>query len=84
MNVVNRDVSRHGRCIPTPECPEKSAFRTEGQTDYPHVQSAGVIQPSDSPWASPIVMVKKKMARIASVLTKCCYQGRHVSTAPNR
>ena len=36
------------------------ALTEEMARQITHMQSAGVIQPSASPWASPVVMVKKK------------------------
>ena len=45
------------------------AVRQEGARQLRNMQQSGVIQPSSSPWASPVVMVRKRMERISSALT---------------
>ena len=45
------------RCVPR-RVP--FALREEMARQIEHMQTAGVIQPSASPWASPVVMVRKK------------------------
>ena len=43
-------------------CPKTNAFRCllEVAKHLKHMQQNGVIQPSHSPWSSPVVMVRKK------------------------
>ena len=51
-----------GDAHPCRSAPRRVPFtlREEIARQITHMQSAGVIQPSVSPWASPVVMVKKK------------------------
>ena len=43
-----------------PVCRMPFALRTEVAKQLRSMQEAGVIQPSSSPWASPVVMVRKR------------------------
>lgn len=45
------------------------AVRREVSKQLKDMQQAGVIQPSASPWSSPVVMVKKRTAPSVSALT---------------
>ena len=45
------------------------SFREEVRSQVTDMLQKGVIQPSSSPWASPIVLVKKRMEVIVFVLT---------------
>ena len=44
-------------------------YRAEVNAQVDKMLSQGVIQPSTSPWSSPVVLVNKKMGHIVSVLT---------------
>ncbi len=51
------------------------AYREEVKSQVNDMLKQGVVQHGHSPWASPIVLVKKRMARFASVLTTASSMG---------
>jgi hypothetical protein len=52
---------RHGRCPnDSPAAEEDNLSKTGGGEMLNNMQCCGVIKESDSPWSSPIVLVRKR------------------------
>jgi hypothetical protein len=65
------------RCYPRPQSPEKQAFV---EAEIKHLLELNIIQPSTSPWASPIVVVTKRNRKFRL----CVDYSRLCSTPPPR
>ena len=58
--LLQHIIETEGPPLHQPYCRQNPAFRREEMTQVQQMLSSGVIRPSNSPWASPVVMVKKK------------------------
>ena len=53
-------IETHGPPLRQPYRRQNPAVRREEMTQVQHMLSSNIIRPSNSPWASPVVMVRKK------------------------
>ena len=58
--LVEHAIETHGPPLRQPYLQQISAVRREEMTQVQQMLSSNVIRPSNSPWASPVVMVRKK------------------------
>ena len=58
--VLQHTIETNGTPVRQPYRRQNPAVRREEMTQVQQMLSSGVIRPSNSPWASPVVMVKKK------------------------
>ena len=67
--VVEHEIHTHGPPIRQPYRRQNPEIRRQEQELLKEMLKEGIVRPSSSPWASPVVMVKKRMELCASVLT---------------
>ena len=58
--LLQQTIETEGPPLRQPYRHQNPAVRREQMTPVQQILSSGVIRPSNSPWASPVVMVKKK------------------------
>ena len=58
--LLQHTIETEGPPLRQPYCRQNPAVRQEKMTQVQQMLSSGVIRPSNNPWASPVVMVKKK------------------------
>ena len=58
--VVEHQIHTHGPPLRQPLRRQPPGYRLEEQRQVKEMQAQGVVRPSQSPWASPEVLVKKK------------------------
>ena len=58
--LLQHTIETEGPPLPQPYRHQNPAVRREEMAQVQQMLSTGVIKPSNSPWASPVVMVKKK------------------------
>ena len=59
-SLLEHEIETHGPPLRQPYRRQNPAVRREEMTQVQQMLSSNVIQPSNSPWASPVVMVRKK------------------------
>ena len=58
--LLQHTIETKGPPLRQPYCSQNPAVRREEMAQVQQMLSSGVIRPSNSPWSSPVVMVKKK------------------------
>ena len=58
--LLEHAIETHGPPLCQPYCRQNPAVRREEMAQVQQMLSSNVIRPSNSPWASPVVMVRKK------------------------
>ena len=58
--LLEHEIETHGPPLRQPYRRQNPAVRREEMAQVQQMQSSNVIRPSNSPWASPVVMVRKK------------------------
>ena len=67
--LLKHTIETQGPPLRQPYRRQNPAVRREEMAQIQQMLASDVIRPSNSPWASPVVMVKKKTAAYASALT---------------
>ena len=74
--LLEHGIETHGPSLRQPYRRQNPAVRREEMTQVRQMLSSNVIQPSNSPWASPVVMVRKKDGSL-----RFCVDFRQLNTA---
>ena len=67
--LLEHAIETHGPPLRQPYRRQISAFRREEMSQVQQMLSSNIIRPSNSPWASPVVMVRKKTVACAFAWT---------------
>ena len=67
--VLEHAIETHGSLLRQPYRWQNPAVRREEMAQVQQMLSSNVIRPSNSPWASPVVMVRKKDGSLRFSLT---------------
>ena len=62
--VLEHTIKTQGLPVRLPYCRQNQTVRQEEVKQVQLILESGVIHPSNSPWASPVVMVRKKDGRL--------------------